>query len=195
LFKGIPAEEPNEKMQLPLMSLPEHVVQDYASVSLSLKAHPVSFVREKLQSLGIHTTADLTNLKDGQYVKVAGLVLVRQRPGTAKGVCFMTIEDETGTANAVIFEKLFDTFRREIIQSRLIMVEGKLQVEGEVIHVIVQKCHDISKLLRTLTPSGKVDAPVLTLSRADEKSIPPHVDSLSKKKQEEKIFHGGRNFH
>ncbi len=80
----------------------------------------------------------MPTLKDGDLVKVAGLVLVRQRPGTAGGICFMTIEDETGFANLVIFERLFEKFRKEILQSKLIMVEGKLQIEGEVIHVIVR---------------------------------------------------------
>ncbi len=83
-------------------------------------------------------------------MKVAGLVLVRQRPGTAGGICFMTIEDETGCANLVVFENMFEKYRREILQSRLMMVEGKLQVEGEVIHVIVEKCFDLSRMLRRL---------------------------------------------
>ena len=83
-------------------------------------------------------------------VKVAGLVLVRQRPGTASGICFITIEDETGFANLVIFQKLFDKYRKEILQSKLLMVEGKLQREGEVIHVIVKRCYNFSKLLRQL---------------------------------------------
>ena len=84
-------------------------------------------------------------------VKVAGLVLVRQRPGTAKGVCFITIEDETGCANLVVFENIIEQYRREILHSKLMMVEGKLQVEGEVIHVIVEKCFDLSKMLRKLS--------------------------------------------
>ena len=88
--------------------------------------------------LHILSTNDLNNVNDGELVKVAGLVLVRQRPGTAGGICFMTIEDETGFANLVIFENLFEKYRKEILQSRLIMVEGKLQMEGEVIHVIVR---------------------------------------------------------
>ena len=88
-------------------------------------------------------TSDLTKGNNGDIVRVAGLVLVRQRPGTAGGICFMTIEDETGTANLVIFRNLFEvTYRKEILQSKLIMVEGKLQKEGEVIHVIVQTCAD-----------------------------------------------------
>jgi error-prone DNA polymerase len=97
-------------------------------------------------------------LKNGDIVKVAGLVLVRQRPGTAKGVVFITIEDETGTANLVVFSNIIDKYRREILQSKLMMVEGKLQVEGEVIHVIVEKCFDLSRMLRRLSTGDFADA-------------------------------------
>lgn len=152
MFAGQPPQpEPEEKILLPEMPTSEHVLHDYAATSLSLKAHPVSFVREKLKLLHIVSTADLKTLKDGQPVKVAGLVLVRQRPGTAGGICFMTIEDETGFANLVVFESLFDKYRKELLQSKLLMAEGKLQVQGEVIHVIVSRCYDVSKLLRHLT--------------------------------------------
>ncbi|MFI5407463.1 MAG: OB-fold nucleic acid binding domain-containing protein, partial [Nitrososphaerales archaeon] len=128
-----------------------HVVKDYATTSLSLKAHPVSFVRQKLELLNILPNSQLKIAKNGDVVKVAGLVLVRQRPGTASGICFISIEDETGCANLVVFENLFEKYRKEIIQSQLLMVEGKLQVEGEVIHVIVNSCHNLSKLLIDLT--------------------------------------------
>ncbi|HLO82991.1 MAG TPA: error-prone DNA polymerase [Chitinophagaceae bacterium] len=189
VFKGEPAPASiHEHVELPVMGMPEHVVQDYASTSLSLKAHPVSFTREKLSQLHVVTTAELATLKNGDHVKVAGLVLVRQRPGTAKGVCFMTIEDETGFANLVIWETMFDKFRKEILQSKLIMIEGKLQIEGDVIHVIVNAVHNFSKLLRKLTPAAQEDLPLLTLSRADEKSPLPD-------KRSESIFYGGRNFH
>jgi error-prone DNA polymerase len=150
------------------MTASEHVVQDYASTSLSLKAHPVSFVREKLKSLNVLSTNGLELIGNTRMVKVAGLVLVRQRPGTAGGVCFITIEDETGYANLVVFESLFEKYRKEILRSRLLMVEGKLQREGDVTHVIVQKCYDLSVLLRKLTSTDENPA-VLTLSRADEK--------------------------
>ncbi len=135
-------------------------------------------------------------LKDGDFVKVAGLVLVRQRPGTARGICFMTIEDETGCANLVVFENLFEKFRKEILQSRLIMVEGKLQIEGEVIHVIVKRCYNFSKLLRQLTASENENLPVLTLARADEKSIPPSQDVRVQKRElvQKRIFPEARNF-
>jgi error-prone DNA polymerase len=189
LFAGTKPDYPDEeKVTLPLMRKSEQVVHDYAALSLSLKGHPVQFVREKLEQLRILTTAALGHGKDGDLVKVAGLVLVRQRPGTAKGICFITIEDETGTANLVVFENLFDQFRKEILRSRLLMVEGRLQVEGEVIHVIVQRCFDLTKLLRRLTTHTSEDPPLLTLARADETSIPAHAQD------KKEIFHKGRNF-
>jgi error-prone DNA polymerase len=194
LFAGQVSEDAKgENVTLPLMAQSEHVVHDYAATALSLKAHPVSFVREKLQQLRILTTKELATVQAGNIVKVAGLVLVRQRPGTAGGVCFMTIEDETGFANLVIFQNLFEQFRKPILQSRLIMVEGVLQVEGEVIHVIVRSCSDFTKLLRKLTPARNENLPVLTLAYADEKSLPPGVSKRSQVR-EEKVFGEGRNF-
>jgi error-prone DNA polymerase len=187
LFAGkTPDPSSEENISLPRMKTSEHVVHDYAATSLSLKAHPVHFVRGKLEQLRIQTTDNLKDGRDGDIVKVAGLVLVRQRPGTAGGICFITIEDETGHANLVVFESLFDKFRKEILQSRLLMVEGKLQVEGEVIHVIVQRCFDLTKLLRHLTDVVDDELPILTLARGDETSIPAHA--------QEDIFHKGRNF-
>ena len=185
-----------EKVSLPVMKDSEHVVHDYAATSLSLKAHPVSFVREKLAQLHIVSANQLASLKDGDTVRVAGLVLVRQRPGTAKGVCFITIEDETDNANLVVFEKLFDKYRKEILSSRLLMVEGKLQIEGEVIHVIVQQCYNLSKLLTHLTAFQLDNPPVLTLSHADLKSSPSYSSQIKKQPQsiQEEIFPKGRNF-
>jgi error-prone DNA polymerase len=197
LFSGqTAADAKGENISLPIMKTSEHVVHDYAATSLSLKAHPVSFVREKLDQLHIISTEQLSTLKDGALVKVAGLVLVRQRPGTASGICFMTIEDETGFANLVIWETLFEKFRKEIIQSRLIMVEGKVQIEGEVIHVIVQRCFNFSSLLKNLTPKHNEDLPVLTLAYPDEKSVPPGLDKRSQPKEmpQKKIFPEARNF-
>jgi error-prone DNA polymerase len=198
LFSGQPAADAiGENVSLPPMPASEHVVHDYAATSLSLKAHPVSFVREKLQPLHILSTHELTKGKDGDFVKVAGLVLVRQRPGTAGGICFMTIEDETGFANLVIFESLFEKYRKEILQSRLIMVEGKLQIEGEVIHVIVKRCYNFSRLLRHLTPAHDEQLPLLTLSRADGKPTSEFLfqeGRTQNKTSQETIFHGGRNF-
>ena len=198
LFNGLSAADPKEEsVSLPRMRASEHVVFDYASTSLSLKAHPVSFVREKLSLLHILPTKKLSSFRNGDMVKVAGLVLVRQRPGTAAGVCFITIEDETGVANLVVWETLFDKFRKEILQSRLLMVEGKLQVEGEVLHVIVQRCYNITRLLAQLTALPDENLPLLTLSRGDEKSIPAHAQEKKTPPRESKqqnIFYKGRNF-
>jgi len=197
LFSGQPSADANEKnVSLPEMSVSEHVVHDYAATSLSLKAHPVSFVREKLKQLHILSTNELTTAVDGQPVKVAGLVLVRQRPGTAGGICFMTIEDETGIANLVIFQNLFEEYRKPILQSKLIMVEGKLQVEGEVIHVIVSSCYDFSKLLRNLISINNKNLPVLALAYPDEKSILPGQNKRTQVSEnaQEKLFPEARNF-
>lgn len=198
LFAGQPSESTKEtQIALPFMTQAEHVVQDYAATGLSLKAHPVSFVREQLKMLHVTATASLCKLKNGDPVKVAGLVTVRQRPGTAKGILFITIEDETGFSNLVVWEKVFENYRKEILQARLLMVEGNLQIEGEVIHVVVKRCFNLTKLLRGLTAIENDDQPVLTLSRADEKTAPAPCGS-NKGQQEvakqKEAFHKGRNF-
>jgi error-prone DNA polymerase len=104
-------------------------------------------------------------------IKTAGLILIRQRPGTAKGVCFITLEDETGTTNLVVFPKLFDKYRKEILHARLLMVEGVVE-RTEVTHIIVRRLFDATKLLGNLTAIRNEQQPVLTLSRADEKASP-----------------------
>lgn len=197
LFSALPPQENREKnIELPEMSLSEHVVQDYASTSLSVKAHPVSFVREQLGSFNVLSASALQQARDGDDVKVAGLVLVRQRPGTASGICFITIEDETGTANLVVFKKLFDKFRKEIIQSKLLMVEGKLQREGEVIHVIVRRCHNFSGLLQQLNASEREGLTLKPMSRSDEVTAPvlPKPKEHGRVVVQGKIFPEGRNF-
>ena len=183
---------------LPEMSLSEHVVNDYGTTSLSLKAHPVNFVREKLKLFNVVSTKELETGNDGDIIKVAGLVLVRQRPGTAGGICFITIEDETGTANLVVFRNLFENiYRKEILQSKLLMVQGKLQKEGEVIHVIVRHCEDWSKLLRGLTATNKEDIPVNILSPRDENDGTPFNEKNNTYGgwvRQEKVFPEARNF-
>lgn len=198
LFEGQPSESDNEQqIQLPLMSRSEHVVQDYASTALSLKAHPVSLVREKLKMFNVKSSQEIRDTENGRMAKVAGLVIVRQRPGTAGGVCFISIEDETGFSNLVVFEKLFETYRREILHSRLLMVEGKVQKESGVVNVIVTKCFDFTKLLKGLTVKDDDQLPILTLSRADEKSPPYPADNKRSQVRQttpQEIFDGGRNF-
>ena len=185
-------------IQLPAMTLSEHVLQDYGTTSLSLKAHPVSFVREKLMMLQVTACSELVNKPDGAMVKVAGLILVRQRPGTASGIVFITIEDETGTANLVVFQKKFEKYRKDILQARLLMVEGKVQKEGEVIHVVAGRCANISGLLQQLTTKKNETQSVLTLSRADEKGDDNYVEKDKRVQHptavQGNIFHRGRNF-
>ncbi|HYG41269.1 MAG TPA: error-prone DNA polymerase [Cytophagales bacterium] len=196
IFSTPSKDAAEEQIELPEMKLSEHVVYDYATTSLSVKAHPVSFVREKLHHFNVLAASQLPEVNHGRIVKVAGLVLVRQRPGTAKGVCFITIEDETGTMNLVVFHKLFDQYRKEIIQSKLLMVEGQVQKEGEVIHVIVRKCFNYSKLLSHLGMAKSDELTLKPMSRSDETTEPV---SSTKGKEEHKIIQGkifpeGRNF-
>lgn len=182
LFKGKPSPD-KDTVTLPGMSLSEHVLQDYHHLSLSLKAHPVAFVREQLFKRKILTTKELALWPDGTLVRVAGLILVRQRPGTAKKVCFITLEDETGIANIVVFKHKFDRYRKEILSAQLLMVAGKLQKEGEVIHVLAEHIYDLSDLLNQLNRKGKTN-----LSGSSRQK------QISEKIVQGKIFPEGRNF-
>jgi error-prone DNA polymerase len=199
LFEGQVSESANEEeLSLPKMTKSEHVVQGYATTSLSIEAYPVSFIRDNLLLLGNVSAKELPKLLNGQFVKVAGLVLVRQRPGTAKGVCFIILEDETGNFNLIVWASLFEKYRKEILGAKLMMVEGNLQIEREVIHVIVQRCHNISRLLTGLTPNKCENVPLLTLSRADEKSGTPFPNepklSGGHETQQINLFPEARNF-
>lgn len=200
LFKGqTPNSAYEQTVALPEMNLSEHVLHDYGSTGLSVKAHPVSFVRDKMNLLGVTTTAALRDKKNGDTVKVAGLILVRQRPGTAGGVCFITIEDETGVANLVVFKNLFeDKYRREILHSKLLMAEGKVQKEGIVIHLIVSHCENWSKMLRNLTPLDRETSETLSLSTPQKEkkmaAAPQSKEIQSRKKANEDHFPGGRDF-
>jgi error-prone DNA polymerase len=169
LFEGQRPDEPEEKqVELPFMPFSEQVMHDYARTELSLKAHPMRFLREKLGLLKAVENRRLKELPNGTWVKVSGLVLMRQRPGNAKGVWFITLEDETGIANLVLFPNVVEQFRREMVQARVMMVEGKLQVEGIVIHVLVQKVYNITPMLMTATLIEPHLSPLPTAPRTDE---------------------------
>ena len=170
------AREREPDFALPPMLLGEHVVEDYRHLHLSLKAHPVSFVRAELDARRIVRNADLTKIAADQRVTVAGLVLVRQRPGTASGVIFMTLEDETSIANIVVWPKIFERFRPIVLGSRFVAVKGKLQSESGVIHVIADEIEDLTPLLNVL--SSDLVA-IDTLSRADEVKHPVPIDGRS----------------
>ncbi len=158
---------------LPRMPPGEHVVEDYRALSLYLKAHPVSFLRPELDARGIRRGGDLDQLPSGRRLTVAGLVLIRQRPGTAGGIIFMTIEDETGVANIVVKPKIFERQRAAVVAARFVAVTGRLQNHAGVIHVVADTVTDLSPLLGTLSNRG----PELTeLARADEVARPPAAD-------------------
>ena len=139
------------------MTAGREVVEDYGHIGLSLRRHPVAFLREELQGNGVVTCAETERLRDGRRCVVAGLVLVRQKPGSAKGVMFITIEDETGVANLVVWPQLFEKQRRLILSAGMIAVEGRIQREGGTTHVIAYKLHDLSAELRGV---GGRDAPL-----------------------------------
>jgi len=196
LMQGQPSQSDYEpEVNLPTLRLSEHVVQDYATTGLSIKGHPLSFIRQTLNLLHIRTAKETNQTENKTVIKTAGLILIRQRPGTAKGVCFITLEDETGTTNLVVFPKLFDKYRKEILHARLLMVEGMVE-RTDVTHVIVRRIFNITKLLGDLTAIRNEQQPVLTLSRADEKASPfiPMDKPLKTQQQPEDSFHKGRNF-
>ena len=126
------------------------VVEDYAHVGLTLRQHPVTFLRSELDQRGIMPCADLLATQDGRGVTVAGLVLVRQRPGTATGVIFITLEDETGIANLIVWPSLFERQRRIVLSASMLECRGRVQREGEVIHVVADQLEDLTPLLRTV---------------------------------------------
>ena len=130
------AESP---VALPAMGGRQEVFADYQTVGLSLKAHPISFYRDEMNRLGIVPAAQLANLKNGRFVRVGGLVLVRQRPGTAKGITFVTIEDETGIANLIVRMDVWERFYQVARTASAYIAHGRLQKEKEVIHVLVTK--------------------------------------------------------
>ncbi len=145
-------EQPDEQAQpLPLMPLPEQVVADYQTIRLSLKGHPMQFLRPSFDRERVIACASVSDANDRQYVRCAGVVLVRQRPGSAKGVVFMTLEDETGIANIVVWPKVMERFRKEVMGARLVLVEGYIQSSPEkVVHLVAERLFDRSRDLADL---------------------------------------------
>lgn len=139
---------PEAPVRLPEMNLGEEVVADYASLRLSLKAHPLQPLRPQLP--GLLQARDMATQSNGKRVHLAGLVLARQRPGTARGVVFVTLEDETGTANLIVWADVFERHRRDVFTARLLKVQGRLQREGIVTHVIVETLENCSWMLDEL---------------------------------------------
>jgi error-prone DNA polymerase len=171
LFAATGEEEQGDEptVVLPAMKIGEHVAEDYRTLHLSLKKHPMALLRSIMDG-GYLQSERLATIENDKRVKVAGLVLVRQRPGTASGVIFATLEDETGVANIIIWPKTFARYRRTVLTASLVGVDGTLQREGIVIHVIAHCLIDYSHHLRNLADSGnEMSAP---LARADEVKRP-----------------------
>ena len=159
-----PRREPDA--DLPPMPPGEQVIHDYRHLGLSLKAHPVSFVRSGLQARRTLSCAELAQKGHGHIVEVAGLVLVRQRPGTASGVVFMTLEDETGIANVIVWPKTFEVWRRVVLGARFVAIKGQVQREGEVIHLVARQMTDLTSAITAL--GDGVEVGPSALARADE---------------------------
>jgi error-prone DNA polymerase len=148
-----------EIVRLPAMPLSEQVVSDYQTVRLSLKAHPMRFLRAHYASRGFITAAELATARNGRRVSLAGLVLIRQRPGSAKGVCFITLEDETGIANLVVWPDVFTARRKVVMGARLMAVHGIIQKDEDVIHLVARKLDDDTMMLRRLS-DDPIDPPL-----------------------------------
>ena len=171
LFAAADAREEGEeraRTRLPTMPLSEEVVADYQTLRLSLKAHPMAFLRAGLAERGFVRAADLRARKLRSMVRVAGVVLVRQQPGSAKGVCFITLEDETGVINLVIWPDLKEKQRSVVMGARLMEVRGRVEYDDEVIHVIAQHLTDASEGLARLSDDPLHPA----MARADEVNRP-----------------------
>lgn len=142
------------------------VVEDYRASGLSLRAHPLAFLRDELRARKMITCEQLQTVKDGRWIELAGIVLVRQKPGSAKGVMFITLEDETNVANLVVWTNVFEKNRRTVLGASMMGVRGQVQREGEVIHVIAQRLDDLSPLLANVGNRSDV-ADIYRVSRAD----------------------------
>ena len=168
LFAAAEARENAREVSvsLPEMAPGEQVTDDYRALRLSLKAHPVGLLRGHLESQNFAPCVHLRTLTHGKPVRVAGLVITRQRPGSAKGVIFVTVEDETGVANLIVHAGIFERFRKVTLGAGLLGVQGRVQREGIVIHVTAEKLFDLTPALSSLTaPTGSARQPIAVKSR------------------------------
>ncbi|ANN56116.1 error-prone DNA polymerase [Mesorhizobium loti NZP2037] len=196
--------EPETK--LPKMPLGEHVIHDYRSLGLSLKAHPVAFLRERLDRAGVTPNANLPSVRDGRRVSVAGLVLVRQRPGKGNAI-FLTLEDDKAVANVIFWERTFTRFRPIVMGARFVKVTGKLQSESGVIHIVAEKIEDLTPwltvLLEKVSGAGAPGAQPMGYakevgsdrrSRPEIGNAPARQDLATLSEEAEQVMPKGRNF-
>ena len=210
LFARVAQGQSEPDAHLPPMPPGEQVVEDYRHLSLSLKAHPVFFLRERLSKKRILRSEELERIGAPKqrvqpgarqtyfpWVSVAGLVLVRQRPGSAKGVIFMTLEDETGVANIIVWPKVFERERAKVLGGRFVAITGRLQNESGVIHVVAERVEDLTPWLSDLSDDGRR---ISALANADELKRPqdrPKADDKARRlalAQEASVMPKGRNF-
>lgn len=191
LFADTRDEGAEVRFDLPQMPVCEQVVADYQTLRLSLKAHPLSFLRRSMTRQGYRAAAELAQMRSGQPVKLAGVVLIRQRPGSAKGVCFITLEDETGVANLVVWPKVMEANRKTVMQARLIDVHGVVQRDGDVIHVVAHVLTDRSDALARLSE----DRMTPPLAHADEVRRPIGGDPRVHHPRDVRVIPKSRDFH
>ncbi|MEK9724894.1 MAG: error-prone DNA polymerase, partial [Rhodospirillaceae bacterium] len=160
LFRHLHAPRRELEVALPDMPLGEHVADDYRALALSLKAHPLALLRPELASRRYRTVDVLEATPHGRRVRIAGLVTARQRPGSAKGVVFATLEDETAVGNVIVWPAVFEEFRRPVLRAALLGVTGEVQKEGRVIHVIAGRLEDLTPLLAGLEAAGAPGEPM-----------------------------------
>ncbi len=187
---GMDGEGEREPMvDLPRMTLGQEVIEDYLALRLSLRAHPLEILRPNLPESLPH--AKLAEAR-GRVV-ITGLVITRQRPGTASGVIFLTLEDETGTANVVVWTKVYETYRAAVVAGRLLRVTGRIERDGQVTHVIAEHVADLSHRLSVLGHPLRIAAET---ERAGETLRPIRTASRARhpREQARKLF-PSRDFH
>src|SRR5262249_51786791 len=132
----------------------EEIVADYGTLGFTLRRHPLALLRERLRRKRIRSATELAEARNGAHIRVAGIVTCRQRPATASGVIFVTLEDETGYMTLIVWNDLADRQRRELLGSRLLAVSGEVQRQGRVVHVLAKHLEDLSPLLGRLATSS-----------------------------------------
>jgi error-prone DNA polymerase len=184
LFESLSDREihPEAEVILPEMSLGEQVADDYRALKLSLKAHPMKLLRGRFDQEGVLSCGTLLSTPDGTFVRAAGLVLIRQRPGEGN-VIFITVEDETGIANIIVWNRMMERFRQEVLTSSLLYVEGKLQREGIVTHIVAERLVNMTQRLGYLTPRSPADRE------------PIKGDPRGEPRGHEKLIPSSRDFH
>jgi error-prone DNA polymerase len=183
-------EEP--RADLPMMPLGEHVAADYQTVRLSLKSHPMQILRPVFRSEGVLSCAENSSRRDGQWARTAGVILVRQRPGNGKAI-FITLEDETGITNVVLWAKTFEKFRAESMGARLLLVEGRVQKSPEgVTHLMGVRLIDRTADLERLSEDHD---PKIQLSRADEFARPQYPRGMNRHPRDVRVLPKSRDFH